>query len=173
LHLSVALFDANNNVITGRPITFQSSDASIASVDPATGIVTGVGPGPVSITATSEGKTGNVSISGVPALLTASVAGPGGASDNVIQNPVTSKVLTLTVTGGGSYTFSVVSLAPQFVTVSAPTITTGPTGTATVTVNAVAAGSATIEFTATRVGAIPPAAPGSNTVKATFTVTVQ
>lgn len=58
--------DANNNVLTGRPIAWSSSDPSVASVDPNTGLVTGVSAGTASIIATSEGKTGQATISVTP-----------------------------------------------------------------------------------------------------------
>src|SRR6266568_2587218 len=54
--------DANGNPLTGRTVTWQTSDATVADVD-ANGLVTGkaVG-GPVTITATSEGKNGTSAI---------------------------------------------------------------------------------------------------------------
>jgi uncharacterized protein YjdB len=58
---TVVLRDANNNVLTGRVISFGSSKPTSATVD-AAGVVTATGPGNVTITATSEGKTGSVSI---------------------------------------------------------------------------------------------------------------
>ncbi|MGQ0639154.1 MAG: beta strand repeat-containing protein [Gemmatimonadaceae bacterium] len=172
LHLNVQLKDVNGNTITGRPITFSTSDPG-ATVD-AAGIVTGVGAGPVTITATSEGKTGTIAVSAISAISNIAVAGPGGASDNVIASPVTSKVLTVTVAGGaGAYTFSVASSNTGVATVSASTITTNVGGTATVTVTAVAPGATTITFTAARQGAIPPGTAGNNSAVQTFNITVQ
>jgi hypothetical protein len=51
--------DANNNVLTGRVISWSSANTSIASVNSNSGLVTGVGVGSVQITATSEGKSGS------------------------------------------------------------------------------------------------------------------
>lgn len=51
--------DASGNVLTGRTVTFSSSNTSVATIDATTGIATGVAPGTTSITATSEGKTSN------------------------------------------------------------------------------------------------------------------
>ena len=59
--LAATLTDANGNVLTGRTISWSSSDAAIATVS-ATGIVTGVAPGTATITATSEGVTGSASV---------------------------------------------------------------------------------------------------------------
>jgi uncharacterized protein YjdB len=62
VQLSATLKDANGNTLTGRTVTWQTSDASVATVD-ANGLVTGnAGGGPVTITATSEGKNGTAAI---------------------------------------------------------------------------------------------------------------
>ncbi|MGH7623126.1 MAG: Ig-like domain-containing protein, partial [Gemmatimonadaceae bacterium] len=53
--------DAGGNVLTGRVVTWSSSDNSIATVDNS-GVATGVAPGTVTITATSEGQTGTASL---------------------------------------------------------------------------------------------------------------
>ena len=52
--------DVGGTVLTGRAIVWTTSDPAVATVD-ASGMVTGVKSGPVTITATSEGKSGNVS----------------------------------------------------------------------------------------------------------------
>ena len=57
VQLSATLRDANNNVLTGRVVTWSSANPSIASVS-STGLVRGVGAGSTTITATSETKTG-------------------------------------------------------------------------------------------------------------------
>ena len=53
--------DASGNPLTGRLVTWASSNASIAVVSP-TGLVTGVTQGSATITATSEGKNGTAAI---------------------------------------------------------------------------------------------------------------
>ena len=67
LQLTATLKDANGNTLTGRTVTWGTSDATLATVD-ANGLVTGksVG-GPVVITATSEGKSGTSSLTVTPA----------------------------------------------------------------------------------------------------------
>jgi uncharacterized protein YjdB len=66
LQLTATPKDANGNPLTGRTVTWTSSDANIATVD-ANGLVTGnVVGGPVIITATSEGKSGTASITVTP-----------------------------------------------------------------------------------------------------------
>jgi len=53
--------DASGHVLTGRTVTWSSSDASKATVD-ANGVVTGVSYGQAIITATSEGKSGSATV---------------------------------------------------------------------------------------------------------------
>jgi hypothetical protein len=59
--------DAANNVLTGRVVTFATSDANIATVS-GTGLVTGVAAGAVTITATSEGRAASTQITVTPIL---------------------------------------------------------------------------------------------------------
>jgi alpha-tubulin suppressor-like RCC1 family protein/uncharacterized protein YjdB len=56
--LQATLRDAQGNVLVGRTVTWTSSNPAVATVDAATGLLTGVDRGTVTITATSEGKTG-------------------------------------------------------------------------------------------------------------------
>jgi uncharacterized protein YjdB len=63
------LRDASNNILTGRTINWQSGDSSIVLVGP-TGFVFGLRPGgPVTISASVEGKTASVSVLITPALV--------------------------------------------------------------------------------------------------------
>ena len=58
--------DADGNALTGRSITWSSSNTAVATVDPASGVVTGGGAGTATITATSEGKTGSATLTVAP-----------------------------------------------------------------------------------------------------------
>src|SRR5665213_1128105 len=62
LAMSAVTTDANNNVLGGRVVTWSTSAPSVAMVDPTSGLVTAVGAGNATITATSEGKTGAASL---------------------------------------------------------------------------------------------------------------
>jgi uncharacterized protein YjdB len=62
VQLSATTRDANNNVLTGRVVSWSSANNNIASVNSASGLVTAVAAGTTQITATSEGKTGNSSV---------------------------------------------------------------------------------------------------------------
>jgi uncharacterized protein YjdB len=57
VQLSATMRDANNNVLTGRVVTWSSANPSISSVS-SIGLVGGVGAGSTTVTATSETKTG-------------------------------------------------------------------------------------------------------------------
>ncbi|HJU67407.1 MAG TPA: Ig-like domain-containing protein [Gemmatimonadaceae bacterium] len=67
VQLTATLRAANNAVLTGRPVTWTSSDTTIARVS-GTGLVTGVAASSqfVTITATSEGRSGNARVIVVP-----------------------------------------------------------------------------------------------------------
>src|SRR5262249_12550298 len=58
--VSAVVRDANGNVVTDRIVTWSSSSSQ--AVVSSSGIVTGLAPGTVTITATSEGKSGTSSV---------------------------------------------------------------------------------------------------------------
>ena len=73
--------DANNNLLTGRSITWSSNNTGMAKVDANTGVVTGVAPGgPAMITATSEGKSGTASIMVTQAPVASVTVSPSAAT---------------------------------------------------------------------------------------------
>jgi hypothetical protein len=121
--LAATTRDAAGNVLTGRAVTWTSSDPSVATVS-GTGLVTGAAPGAVTVTATSEGKSG-----------TASVTVTGGAylAGRVVHAETRSGISGATVTfsssggtrfvstgGDGSYTSPGLAAGTYQVTVSAP-----------------------------------------------------
>src|SRR2546422_175006 len=69
--------DANGNPLTGRVITWQSSNSAIASVN-GSGLVSGVAAGgPVTMTATSEGQSGTATATVTVAPVAAGAVSPG------------------------------------------------------------------------------------------------
>jgi len=56
LPMTASARDSAGGVLTGRPVTWQSSTPAVASIT-AAGVVTGVAPGTATITATVEGRT--------------------------------------------------------------------------------------------------------------------
>jgi alpha-tubulin suppressor-like RCC1 family protein len=60
--LTAVATDAMGNAINGRPFTWTTSAANVATVNATTGVVTGAGNGSATITATLEGTAGSASI---------------------------------------------------------------------------------------------------------------
>ena len=58
VQLQAVTRDAANNVLTGRTVRWTSSNAAVATVDSITGELTGIDRGTVTVTATSETKSG-------------------------------------------------------------------------------------------------------------------
>lgn len=77
--LSVTITDVFANPLNGRPVVWRSSDNGKATVT-STGLVTAVSVGPVSITATSEGKIGSASLTINPLPVASVAIVPAGAT---------------------------------------------------------------------------------------------
>src|SRR5438309_4671796 len=151
--------DANGNALTGRTITWSSSDNTIATVN-GSGVVTGVGSGgPVTITATSEGQSGTATVNVTLAPVASVTVAPSSASiaitgtaqltatpKDASGNPLTGRAISwsssdntiATVNGSGLVT----GVAVGSVTITATS--EGQSGTATVTVVHVAVASVTV-----------------------------
>jgi alpha-tubulin suppressor-like RCC1 family protein len=56
--MQATLRDSANNVLTNRVVRWTSSNPAVATIDSVTGTLTGLDRGTVTVTATSEGKTG-------------------------------------------------------------------------------------------------------------------
>ena len=92
MQLSAALKDDQGNVLTGRAVLWSESGPARASVSN-TGLVTGLAPGgPVTIVATSEGRSGNAQVTVTPAaaaklafLVAAKQHRGGGAISPAVQ----------------------------------------------------------------------------------------
>ncbi|HWC73559.1 MAG TPA: Ig-like domain-containing protein, partial [Gemmatimonadales bacterium] len=137
--------------LTGRAVTWSTSDATIATVD-GNGLVTGkAAGGPVTVTATSEGKSGTaaVTVSLVAPVASVTVT-PASASINVgatVQltatpkdaagNPLSGRTVTWTTADANIATVDANGLVTAKVTGGPITITAtseGKTGTAAITV---------------------------------------
>jgi uncharacterized protein YjdB len=143
--------DAGGNVLTGRAVAWSSSDNGTATINPATGVATGVSPGTVTITATSEGKTGTASLTVEPApVATVAVAPPSQSVDVGSSAPafiattrdgggtvVTGRVVTWSSSDDGIATINSATGVATGVSVGTVTITAtseGKIGTASLTV---------------------------------------
>src|SRR5207247_1650440 len=140
--------DANGTPLSGRSVSWTSSNTGVASVT-GSGLVTGVGAGSATITATSEGKNGTSAITVVFVPVVSVAVAPPSATVQVgstVQlaatpkdaggNPLTGR--TVTWASGNT---SVATVSPSGLvsgaTVGSTTITAtseGQSGTATITV---------------------------------------
>jgi uncharacterized protein YjdB len=140
--------DAQGNALAGRAVTWQSGNTAVATVSP-TGLITAVAPGNTTVTATSEGKVGTVTVSvAAPAVGSVSIT-PGSATvnvgattvlsaavrdvnDAVMQGAAVTWASDKPQTASVSQTGVVTGLAPGTATISATS--GGKTGTAAITV---------------------------------------
>ncbi len=124
VQLQAVLRDDQGNVLTGRAVLWSTSNAGLATVS-GTGLVTGVSPGgPVTIVATSEGRSGSaqVTLSPLPLTITTSTL-PSGTVGVAYSQP-------LVATGGVrpySWTVSAGTLPPGLSLSSAGTLSGTPT----------------------------------------------
>jgi uncharacterized protein YjdB len=138
ISLAAVVTDASGNVLTGRVVTYSSSNTAVATV--LDGMVTAVAPGSATITATCEGVSGSVTVTITSATSTAPVA-------TVTLSPLS---LAIPVGSSGQVTAILKDAAGQSVTGRAITWSSSQTSVATVSngvVTAVSAGSTTITAT--------------------------
>jgi uncharacterized protein YjdB len=98
--LTAVPFDVDDNPIARRTVIYSSSDPSVATVDAATGLVTGVGPGVATITGTSGGVSGGtlcVIFGGSSTGLTVASAGGGGSTGTLAPDATLQLVATFNV----------------------------------------------------------------------------
>lgn len=174
MHTSIVLRDVNGNVLLGKPIVYSTSDAAVATVS-ASGVITGVGSGPVTITATSEGQSGAVNLSGQAGIssivITSNLAGDPTPNDISIAAGTKSYSITLTDAGGtplGGRTVSITSGSTGIATIASPTpVATNGSGQAALDITPVAQGTSTITVTSSARQGV-----NGSTVSNTITVTV-
>jgi uncharacterized protein YjdB len=130
---SVVLRDERNAILTGRTVSYASSNPAVASVDGA-GVITGAASGTAVITATSEGKSATAEVR-VTAAPVSNVTVTLGQS-TVFQGATTTATAVLrddlgATLSGREITWS--SSNPQVATVSNGTIVAVSVGTSTIT----------------------------------------
>ena len=138
--------------LAGRTVSWSSSNAAFASVTDG-GVITGIAPGSVSITATSEGRTGTVNLTVIPApvnTVSLSLAAPLVFVGRTTQASVVLRDERNAVLTGRTVTYA--SSSPAVATVDATGLVTGIASGTTV-ISATAEGkSATAEVRVT----VPP-----------------
>jgi len=136
VQLSAATKDSTGNVLSGRAVTWSSSNPTAATVS-GNGLVSALAAGSTTITATSEGKSGTAAVTVTVVPVASVTVSPASSSLRVgatVQLSATTKDSAGTVLTGRSVTWS--SNVPAVATVSVNGLVLG-----------VAAGSATITAT--------------------------
>jgi trimeric autotransporter adhesin len=155
VQMSAVVRDANDNVVTDRVVTWSSSSPSQAGVSPS-GIVTGLAPGTVTITATSEGKSGTSSVTVRSVPVGSVTVAPQSAS--IRTGKTATFVATVKDSLGNVVTNRVVTWASSnsgVATVDAGVVTGVAVGTATITATSEGkSGTATINVTAIPVASV-------------------
>jgi len=150
---SATLRDASGNVLTGRSITWSSSNAAVATVS-STGVVTSVAAGSAQIVATSEGQTGAATLTvNAPAPAPVASVAVALSSGSLTIGQTTQATATMRDASGNvlsGRSVSWTSSAPSVATVNSSGVVTavaagtaqivatseGQSGNATITVNA-------------------------------------
>jgi uncharacterized protein YjdB len=142
--------DASGTALTGRVVTWTTSNAAAATVN-GSGLVSGVAAGSATITATSEGQAGQSAITVTVVPVASVTVSPATASAQVAQtvqltatpkdaggSPLAGRVVTWTTSNASVATVNGTGLVTG-VAAGAATVTAmseGKSGTATVTVTA-------------------------------------
>lgn len=113
--LTATTSDASGHVVTGRTVTWSSSDQSKATVD-GNGLVTGVAYGQVTITATSETKTGGATVKvsdGIAPVLVGLTISPSPVNVTAGTQTVTATAHITDAGGSGAAQFAITATAPH------------------------------------------------------------
>jgi uncharacterized protein YjdB len=165
--------DANNNVLTGRVISWSSSNSAVATVT-GSGLVTAVAAGTAQITATSEGHTGSASLT-VTAPAPVPVASVSVSLASSSLNPGQTTQATATTRDANNNVLTGRTIAWASTNTSVATVNSSGV------VTAIAVGSATINATsegitngaALSVTAPPPPPPSGSVEPSGMTVITQ
>ena len=136
--MSASTLDAAGNALAGRSVTWSSSDAAVASVS-ASGSVTGRSPGPVTITATSEGHTGSESITVLTDVASVAVTPDPAEVISALSVQITATAQAADASPLTGKTFTWATADPSIATVDVNGLVTGGTPGVT-TVSATAEG---------------------------------
>jgi uncharacterized protein YjdB len=115
--------DGSGNVLTGRVITWSSSNTAVATINASTGLATGLSGGTATITATSEGKTGTANLTVNVSSVTVSPPNDTVVAGGTVALTATARDLTNAVIPNQVFTWT--SNAPSVATVSSSGVVTG------------------------------------------------
>ena len=173
IQLSATLTDVNGAPATNRAVSWASSNTNIATVS-SNGLVSGIAAGAVTITATSEGKTGTTSVTVQPRPVATVTVTPATASLTVGQTTPLAVVLkdqSGAVLTGRTVVWTTSNSAVATVS-SSGTVTAVGGGTATITATSEGkSGTSTITVTLIPVGSVA-VSPATASVAATTTTSL-
>jgi uncharacterized protein YjdB len=142
VRMTATVTDTKGNVVTDRTVTWSvPANNTVASINASTGEVTGLVPGTVQVTATSEGKSGSATLTVTPApVATVTISPP---SRSIKQNE-TSQAFSVTLKDAAGNTLTGRAVAwetsnPQVASLlvavngSSAQVIGGAAGTATIT----------------------------------------
>jgi uncharacterized protein YjdB len=158
VQLTAVVRDVAGTLAPDRVVAWSSSNTAVATVS-ASGIVTGVTPGNVTITATSEGQSGTAAVNVLIAPVSSVTVTPGSATvpigqtttltattKDALGNTLTGRAVTWTsgntsvATVSSSGVVTAVAVGSSVITATSE----GKTGTATITVPPLAVGSVVV-----------------------------
>jgi len=136
--LAATVRDANGNVLAGRPVSWTTSNALVATVSQA-GVVTGLLPGSATITATSGSASGTATVTVVPIPVGTVTVSP--SSRSIVQNASTTLTATVKDANGNTMNGQTVTWTTSDATIASLSATSGQSvdvtggvsGTATIT----------------------------------------
>jgi uncharacterized protein YjdB len=155
VQLKATVTDSRGNVVTDRVVTWSAPVSAVATVNATTGEVTGLLPGSVTVTATSEGKSGSALVTVTPAPVATVTISP--SSRSLVQNASATLTATTKDVLGGTLTGRSVTWQTSDATIASLSTASGPsvqvtggvTGTATITATSEGkSGTATVTVTA-------------------------
>jgi hypothetical protein len=157
VQLTATVKDADGQTLTGRTVTWSSSDAAVATVG-GDGTVAGVAEGAATITATAESQSGTAAVTVAAASVATITLGPSAPSG--VPGQAVQLTATLRDAGGHELTGRTVtwtSTDPSKATVDAAGLVTGvATGSAGIQA-AAESKTATLTFTVAEGGLVGPA----------------
>ena len=153
VQLTATARDAGGGAIAGKTFTWASSAQTIATVNASTGLVSGVATGTAQISASTDGKTGSVTVTVTPVPSSVSIT---TTPDSLLSTGATVQLVAVVRDAGNN----IIAGAPVTWSSSIPSVATVDPGTGLVTATVSGNAAASTVITAT-------AAPG-----VTSTVTV-
>lgn len=151
LQFTSVLRDAAGNALTGRTVSWQSSNPGVLSIGSTTGLATGVAVGSATVTATSEGRSGTLSVSVINIPVASVTLSPTSASISIggtqqltattrdaSGNTLTGRTVTWTTSNAGVAQVNASGLVTAVATGTAIVTATseGRAATATISVSA-------------------------------------